>query len=130
MNDLQKFIVEKTKKSYYGDYHSNDIESLAVAPKNEKESQDYANALSGSGYYPAGLGGCFTVGISGGCSKECWVFQKGECEEPVEGFYNWEMTTDELGELYDNGYYIEEIDKYREHKPTHDEITKLVEREG
>ena len=53
-------------------------------PKNEKESMEYANALSDSGYYPKGLGGCFTVGMAGGCGKDCWVYKKGKCENAGE----------------------------------------------
>ena len=52
------------------------------------------------------------MGISGGCGADCWVFQSGECEEPTEGFINWNMSDEDILELYDNGYYEKEITMY------------------
>lgn len=71
-------------KRYYGKYHAKDIYSLATPPVNEKESIDYGNALYSDGHYPAGLKGCFTVGISGGCGTSCYVYLEGKCECPEE----------------------------------------------
>jgi hypothetical protein len=68
----------------YGKYNEKDIYSMADPPKNEEETNDYANALYSSGYYPAGLDGCFTVGISGGCGLDCWVYQEGKCKNAGE----------------------------------------------
>ena len=65
--------------SSHGKYNERDPYSMAQSPQNKQESEQYANALSDSGYYPKGLGGCFTVGISGGCGTECWVYQEGKC---------------------------------------------------
>lgn len=56
---------------------------LAGTPKNEKESREFANVLA-KGNYPIGLDGCFTVGISGGCGVDCFVYQDGECKNPEE----------------------------------------------
>ena len=56
---------------------------LIRTPPNQKESDKYANILA-TGNYPAGLDGCFTVGISGGCGTSCFVYQDGECKEPEE----------------------------------------------
>lgn len=53
---------------------------FATPPQDEDESNEYANALYNTGYYPAGLDGCFTAGISGGCGKRCWVYENGDCE--------------------------------------------------
>lgn len=63
-------------------YIERDPYSMAKPPQNEKESRDYANALYRSGYYPAGVSDCFSVGISGGCGVHCWVYQEGRCEIP------------------------------------------------
>ncbi|MGG4504074.1 hypothetical protein [Paenibacillus polymyxa] len=81
----------------FGKYNIINIHSLADTPKNEQESNDYANALA-QGNYPAGLDGCFTVGISGGCGPDCWVYQNGECGEPNEMLDR--LTSDELEEHY------------------------------
>lgn len=51
-------------------------------PQDETESIQHGNALAASGNYPLGTDGCFNVGISGGCSPECFVYKNGECPEP------------------------------------------------
>lgn len=70
------------------------------SPKNQEESDQYANVLAKDNY-PAGLDGCFTVGISGGCGMECFVYQNGECkvadEFLCENFKN--MTKEEILEF-------------------------------
>lgn len=67
------------------------------APRNQKESDVYANILA-MGNFPAGLDGCFTVGISGGCGVNCFVYQDGECKEPEEFIENKykEMSKEEI----------------------------------
>lgn len=86
----------------YGKYNERNPYSMADSPKNEEESRDYANALHSSGYYPAGLDGCFTVGISGGCGLDCWVYQEGKCDTHVEMIDRLETDEDREGyeELY------------------------------
>lgn len=51
-------------------------------PKNEEEALAHGNALAASGNYPVGTSECFNVGISGGCGPDCFVYLKGECDEP------------------------------------------------
>ena len=66
-------------------------------PSNQEESDKMANILA-TGNYPVGLDGCFTVGISGGCGVNCFVYQDGECTEPeefIEDKYK-EMTDEEI----------------------------------
>ena len=53
-------------------------------PMNEEEALQHGNALANTGNYPVGTSECFNVGISGGCGPECFVYLKGECEEPDE----------------------------------------------
>ena len=53
-------------------------------PKNEEEAIAHGNALAKSGNYPVGTSECFNVGISGGCGPDCFVYLKGECDEPLE----------------------------------------------
>lgn len=66
-------------------------------PSNQEESDKMANILA-TGNYPVGLDGCFTVGISGGCGVNCFVYQDGECTEPEEFIENKykEMTDEEI----------------------------------
>ena len=52
---------------------------LAVSPKSDEEASQYGNTLADLGNYPVGLGGCFCVGISGGCGKDCYVYKQGKC---------------------------------------------------
>lgn len=70
------------------------------SPKNQEESREYANVLS-KGNYPYGLDGCFTVGISGGCGTNCFVYKDGECKEPEEFIENKhkEMISEEIEEF-------------------------------
>ncbi|MGF2716633.1 hypothetical protein ACQUY5_31220 [Bacillus cereus] len=63
----------------YGNYRLDDIHSMAVAPTNKEESQDYRNALA-TGNYPLSVTDCETVGLSGGCGVECHVYLDGKCE--------------------------------------------------
>lgn len=92
-------------------YKSNFIE-LEDTPKNQNESNRYANKLA-QGNYPAGLDGCFTVGISGGCGLNCFVYKNGECKEPDE-FIDTKikkMTQEDIEEfcnLYPNSNYAKE----------------------
>ena len=67
-----------------GQYNERNPYSMAKPPNSELESDQYANALSDSGYYPKGLNGCFTVGISGGCGVDCWVYQEKNCPNLAE----------------------------------------------
>ena len=53
-------------------------------PANEEEAIAHGNALAKSGNYPVGTSECFNVGISGGCGPDCFVYLKGECDEPQE----------------------------------------------
>lgn len=67
-----------------GKWSNADFYALSVAPTDEEQAIQYGNALANSGNYPVGLSGCFCVGISGGCGCNCYVLNKGECEEFVE----------------------------------------------
>jgi hypothetical protein len=93
---------DEIHKQNQGSYDSNNLLSLTVAPMNEEESHQYGNALASSGNYPVGLSGCFTVGISGGCGLECYVYQNGECECPAEMIDRLDTEDDvkEYEELY------------------------------
>lgn len=75
---------DEIKKENQGSYDEENLLSMTVSPTNEEESHKYGNALANSGNYPVGLSGCFTVGISGGCSLDCYVYQNGECENHAE----------------------------------------------
>jgi hypothetical protein len=67
-----------------GGYNERNPYSMVRSPRNRLESEQYANALSASGFYPQGVNGCFTVGISGGCGVDCWIYQEGNCQNPGE----------------------------------------------
>jgi len=79
-------------------------------PRNEEESNRYANILAQDNY-PAGLDGCFTVGISGGCGLDCFVYKNGKCKEPdelIDTSIN-KMTKEDIDEfcdLYPNSNYV------------------------
>jgi hypothetical protein len=100
-DNLIKEYGEIHKKNQ-GSYDENNLLSLTVAPKTKEESHQYGNALASSGNYPVGLSGCFTVGISGGCGLECYVYQNGECENYAEMINKLETEDDRLEyeELY------------------------------
>lgn len=70
------------------------------SPQNQKESDQYANVLA-RGNYPVGLDGCFTVGISGGCGVNCFVYKEGGCEVADEFLSNnyKDMTDEEILEF-------------------------------
>ena len=58
---------------------------LSGHPVELNSMEDVANMSNAmafiDGNYPAGLSGCFTVGINGGCGYECPVFLSGDCDE-------------------------------------------------
>lgn len=93
---------DEIHKENQGSYDESNLLSMTVSPKNEEESHQYGNALASSGTYPVGLSGCFTVGISGGCGLECYVYQEGECECPAEMIDKLKTKEDKLEyeELY------------------------------
>ncbi|CAI3545695.1 hypothetical protein [Clostridium neonatale] len=75
---------DEIQKENQGSYEGDNLLSIIKLPSNEEESHQYGNALANSGIYPVGLSGCFTVGVSGGCGLECYVYQNGECENHAE----------------------------------------------
>lgn len=89
---------------------------LMGIPSNQEESDRYANTLA-TGNYPIGLDGCFTVGISGGCGWNCFVFQDGDCNIATElleaNFFN--MTEKEKQWFLDTyPQHIDIFDKLKE----------------
>lgn len=80
-----------------GSYDENNLLSMINTPTTEEESRQYGNALASSGNYPNGLSGCFTVGISGGCGLDCYVYQNGDCQNHTEMIDRLE-TEDEINE--------------------------------
>lgn len=53
-------------------------------PSSDEDVLAHGNALAASGNYPVGTSACFNVGISGGCGPECFVYLRGDCNEPQE----------------------------------------------
>ncbi len=53
-------------------------------PTNDEEVVAHGNAMAANGNYPVGTDGCFNVGISGGCGPKCFIYLRGDCEEPQE----------------------------------------------
>lgn len=90
----QEFIKQETDKNKraFGRWHStkkrNSADHMKLIfekpPQNEEEALQHGNALANTGNYPVGTSGCFNVGISGGCGPDCFVYLKGDCEEPQE----------------------------------------------
>ena len=72
---------------------------FSPVPMNEEEAIAHGNALAKSGNYPVGTSECFNVGISGGCGLTCFVYLKGECEEPNEMLPG--LTEEEITEHYE-----------------------------
>ena len=88
MNKADLIAEHKKKhKEKFGDYLVGKSHIFNPVPTNELEASQHANALAASGNYPVGTSECFNVGISGGCGPTCFVFRKGDCEEPGE---DWE----------------------------------------
>lgn len=93
---------DEIQKENQGNYDGNDFISMTITPSNRTESHQYGNALANSGNYPLGLSDCFTVGISGGCGLDCYVYQNGECDNHSEMIDKFETENDiiEYKELY------------------------------
>lgn len=90
----KKFIDQKVEKNKlaFGRWHSTEKPNSAShaklmlqrGPQNETEALQHGNALANTGNYPVGTSECFNVGISGECGPKCFVYLKGECDEPGE----------------------------------------------
>lgn len=90
----QEFVAQEIakNKAAFGRWHSTAKRDSASpmkvlfepAPRNELEAVQHGNALANTGNYPVGTSECFSVGISGGCGPDCFVYRKGECGEPQE----------------------------------------------
>ena len=90
----REFIESEVAKNIerFGRWHSktkpNSADRLKLVfegqPRNEEEALQHGNALANTGNYPVGASCCFNVGISGGCGPDCFVYLKGECDEPQE----------------------------------------------
>lgn len=90
----QQFIEQETRKNKrsFGRWASTRKRDSAdpvkllfqKPPQNEQEALQHGNALANTGNYPVGTSECFNVGISGGCDPDCFVYLKGECDEPHE----------------------------------------------
>jgi hypothetical protein len=83
--------IEKNKRAFgrWGSKCKRDSASRFAlihesAPRNEEEALQHGNALANTGNYPIGTSECFNVGIAGGCGPDCFVYLKGECDEPSE----------------------------------------------
>ena len=83
--------IDKNRRAF-GRWHSTKKQTsadrrklmLQASPQNEAEALQHGNALANIGNYPIGTSECFNVGISGGCGPDCFVYLKGECDEPQE----------------------------------------------
>ena len=102
MNKKQ-FIAAELKKNerVFGRWGSpdkpNSASRLALlycgSPTNEEEVLQHANALVSDGHMLC-TDPCHNIGISGGCGLECFVYLKGECDEPdamIEGLEGEEI---------------------------------------
>lgn len=76
-------LIEASKE-VFGGYGENVANPLArTKPITTMDDvNDMGNAMAFiDGHYPAGMSGCFVVGINGGCGYSCPVFRDKECEE-------------------------------------------------
>ena len=87
--------------------------------KTMQDVNDMGNHMANiDGHYPAGMSGCYVVGLNGGCGIECPVFLEGDCGEPQE------FTREDI--IYDLGgdAAVEVLEKYScfdsEETPTKD----------
>lgn len=62
-------------------------------------------------HYPKSRGDCFDYGSWYGCDFECPQLQRGECNGDLLEIFE-ELDNDEIYELYDNGYYPNEVKDY------------------
>lgn len=82
---------------------------------NSRQTQGIAAKLA-TGNYPAGLSDCFIMGTMGQCGMDCFVLQQGDCEFVCESFDNHHATMEQVHQLFDDGYYQEEIREYCRYK--------------
>lgn len=92
------------------------------APRNELETVQHGNALANTGNYPVCTSECFNVGIAGGCGPDCFVYRKGECEEPQEMLPGLDADGLKLhAELYEPNDRVEGRDAVSSRRvPSHD----------
>ena len=73
----KKQLIEASKE-VFGGYGSDPRKPI----KTMEDVSHAGNAMAFiDGHYPAGMSGCYVVGLNGGCGYECPVFKDGECDE-------------------------------------------------
>ena len=97
-------LIDASEKVFDG-YGANPLKPI-------KTMEDVGNAGNAmafiDGHYPAGMSGCFVVGINGGCGFSCPVFNEGVCDEP-SGFELADyMEADEYDESVALSYWNED----------------------
>lgn len=75
--------LTEASKEVFGGYGESITKPATIKPLKTMEDVDnMGNAMAFiDGHYPAGMSGCFVVGINGGCGYSCPVFNNKECDE-------------------------------------------------
>ncbi len=85
----KKQLIESSKEVYGGFGETQVAGSLVTKQVRTMEDvSNMGNAMAQiDGHYPAGMSGCYVVGINGGCGLDCPVYLEGDCGEPQEFEY-------------------------------------------
>lgn len=74
---------------------------------------DFAKTVNDlDSHLPKGRSDCFDYGSWYGCDGGCPQLQRGECDGDIPVILE-QIEEDEIDDLYNKGYYIEEINEFR-----------------
>jgi len=92
-------------REVYGGFGADPLKPI----KTMEDVQHAGNAMAFiDGHYPAGMSGCYVVGINGGCGFSCPVFNEGDCESPYEFDLTEYTASDEYDEAVALSYWNDE----------------------
>lgn len=81
----KKQLIDCSKEVFggFGETQTSNIANLRSKKiKTMEDVNNMGNAMAFiDGNYPAGMSGCYVVGINGGCGLDCPVYLKGDCQE-------------------------------------------------
>lgn len=80
-NGFNKSQLIEASKEVFGGFASDKSKRIETMEDVANKGNEMAFI---DGHYPAGMSGCYVVGLNGDCGVECPVFHNGDCTEPQE----------------------------------------------
>lgn len=86
-NKTQLIVTSKEVFGGFGEAIVNPLSNKPIKTMDDVGNMGDAMAFIDGGY-PAGMGGCYVVGLNGGCGLDCPVYLEGDCDNEKEVLAN------------------------------------------